>query len=320
MTDELPSLDYDLLRGLLPIDNPPKVRLDDKVFATRVGRNEVWQIDSPDSPRLFAKIWRDPVAFERELFGLRAARVIAENGNAFMAAEIAFVDGDAGLIVTREMPGEPLSNWIKRAYRIDKNPLRWNINRVRAARNGLKALLAWLDEFHCLDIPDQTPLHDHSTAGILKRIKAKLKSTNIGDPLPKSLDVADTIVGARIIGEQTLLFGDVTLDNFFFDGRRLGAIDFEDIGCGSAVRDYEVLRDSLAQAFRNIYYASDIQLVSSIPGLDSGDLDVVRLEIHILRFEHLCKNRSWHTAYRRLRETHFICDTIAKLDRRQQVG
>jgi hypothetical protein len=145
-------------------------------------------------------------------------------------------------------------------------------------------------------------LYDHSFAGITRRINQKLDQAHCGTKFGQMLGINRRLEIPKSSAKHCLLFGDVSMGNFFFDGNRIGAIDFEDVGFGPQIRDYEVLRYWLNRTFANFYYRTDHQLLKTIPRTIGVEAGVIRFDLHLLAYEQLVHSRSLKSAIDRVKQ------------------
>lgn len=259
------------------------------IVAERCGRNDVWRLIDTVSKRYYAKVWDDEDEFRRELVGLQLANELADGRSGFTSAEIVYVSEADLLFVTAELPGDPVIDLFRNAYRIDKNPLRRK-RPIATFRAALQAVLSWLSAFHELSSPSVTPIYDHSDSSIRERINTKLNTVFRGQTFGARLGIQSIPCGFAPQDDMGLVFGDVTLGNFFFDGERIGAVDFEDIGYGAPRRDFVGLRLELNWPFEKLHYWVDreVQFLLAEKALDASPL--WEIEMRLLRFENLLKS------------------------------
>ncbi len=310
------SLDSTALAPLLDSAKETSLHLPGNIHAARCGRNEVWRLTFEGStPALYAKVWRTQAEFEIEKFGLMQAERLAAKDERFLAARCVFEDAKLGILVTEEIPGTPLATIVRDAYRLDKNPLA-SAERRETAHRALGLLLNWLDAFHNLPVPETGRVgYDHSVAGMAQRINAKLAQRYAGRSYAERLGLAEPIEAPSSAAPACLLFGDVSLANFYFDGSRIGAIDFEDIGVGPAARDLEVLRDQFRVAFTNLHYRGDPALLDSVPPPLGVESLIAELELRLLRFEQLTHQGGLVARARAARERRRLADLYSRLKR-----
>lgn len=279
-------LDAAALAQLAGASGAAPLRLASGLLAVRCGRNEVWRIETHGHGTIFAKVHRSPEGFERERYGLELACAMAAADDRFGAAHCLQADRSPGILVTAELPGIPVSKLIRDAYRIDRNPLRTAAPR-RLARRAIEAVLSWMEAFHRQPTDGVPLLHDHSHAGIAERVNRKLRQRLGHTTFAQAVAIPTLVLpqAPEVLAPPALQFGDPSLENFRFDGRRIGAVDFEDIGIGIRDRDYVILRNRLTRALALPYYLDDPTLVATIPVPSTLDETVVQIELELLRYE-----------------------------------
>lgn len=249
----------------------------------RVGRNPVWRVSANDDV-FYCKICPSVAELRREASGYRLAEAIAREDDRFVAASVLSTDEEQRLLLTRPVPGTPVVDWLKAAYRIDKNPLKRR-SRLDAIADVLDLVCEWLRRLH--ECPPELcqELCDHNMGAIGDRINRVVNRMHNGATIAELLEFAD-LPPLTDIADAGLTFGDCTLGNFFTDGARLGAIDFEDIGVGSPRRDFSNLRDGIGEALDNPYYYADAKLLDAIYVSNGSMIDIaIQLERKILRYE-----------------------------------
>lgn len=225
--------------------------------AQSIGRNNVWKLDSPEHAVFFAKFpARDTL--DREIVGLNLAIDLAGRDARFMAAPIETIDEDIPCIVTRAIGGTSLAELFKYAYRWDKNPLRRAAPIARVHR-ALSLALDWIAAWQQQQLEHLPLFEDHSPRGMYARIVVSWDA-DLGIP-----PVEFGFLQDKSDDYQTLLFGDASLGNFFYDDHRIGAIDFENIGFGNPHYDLLILRHWIHQAFGQWGYSCEPSLVTQIP-------------------------------------------------------
>lgn len=168
------------------------------------------------------------------------------------------MDRDRRAIVTRALPGTDVDTLLRRALRIDKNPLRRRPPREQLTA-ALKAIVRWLSRFHAAGPEKEGTLYDHTPAAVRIRIEDKLKRAIEQELLAVDEAALDALREVKMPVEADrirLLCGDATLGNFFWDGDRIGRIDFEDLGFGLPARDFFELGHCLDRASANRWYWS----------------------------------------------------------------
>gem|GEM_PF-3705295 len=91
---------------------------------TSVGRNDVWRIVRLNKNRetFYLKRYTEKASFERELFGHHIAHEIAKHSNRYVTASILETISKANALLTSEITGNCFDSFVRKAYRIDKNP------------------------------------------------------------------------------------------------------------------------------------------------------------------------------------------------------
>ena len=235
----------------------PETRLRDGSTACRVGRNPVWRLTTSDGQHYFVKLCRDGDDFARQVFGLRIAGAMAAADARFMAADVVEADPGRRLLVTRPIGGVMVRTLFARGFRRDRNPLGRGAARAEG-RAALALVRAWLDALHAWAPDPDVPLYDHSRDAVWQRTARKLDALSAIDPgLSAYAGFARQWRLEAVAGDETLVFGDAILANFFVHDGRVGAVDFEDIGHGSAARDLTMLHDEVVAAFSQVHYRSD---------------------------------------------------------------
>jgi aminoglycoside phosphotransferase len=280
-----------VIEPLLSSGGETRTLLQEDMIAERCGRNEVWRIDAGHLGVYFAKRCSDHSDFQRQLFGLRVGMRLADENEGYLAAPVVYEDPETHVLVTKKIAGEQVSDVLKMAYRMDKNPWRQR-DRWQTPRRAITSIVGWLSSLHQMEFDASLPLHDHTAGGIARRINDKLELEFDGKTYAEHLGLKERVCSQAVEGTAFLIFGDVSLSNFFFDGARIGAIDFEDLGVGSTSRDHAALRRRLEEAFRQPHYHSDPELLDLIPKGGSPTEVLFDLEIHLLRFESSIKSQS----------------------------
>ena len=266
--------------------------------AVRVGRNDVWKLACHEAEHecLFAKFWASPADYDREVIGLRLAGEMAQEDATFMAADLVLADKARGVVVTRQIPGRSFAEVVKAAYRIDRNPFRRQ-EAIAAATEALTRILRWLQTLHQRCVSPAESLRDHSLGNICGHIEKKLElfsSRNSPIP-PKLLEAAKSLyvsLDATIDSGQptALMFGDVSFGNFFVDGMRVGAIDFEDLGYGVMGQDEFTLDWWMAEASRRWKYwqCRELRNLVDISGVHGRRASLYMLKYALDRFPAPC--------------------------------
>ncbi len=229
--------------------------------AIRVGRNKVWRVRAASWPSsIFLKLWFEPQEMARELEGLRLAREIAtEAPQLFVAPQVVYVEKDQGILTLAEMPGRPVSDLVRLAYRRDFM-LRRTLADVQRAAQAISGVFRWLDAFHARKVDENAPVYDHSVRKIRLRSCRKVEqllTQRVSPSLQRARRGLLQMEGAGDRNSPRLIFGDCTLGNFFFDGERSGAIDYEDIGLGDPARDELFLCNEFDQLRKNWAYGAE---------------------------------------------------------------
>lgn len=248
--------------------------------STRCGRNIVWRLDFSNERTRYLKISHDINTFKRELFGHKLAEQIASHDNRFTYAPVIYSDRNLKAFITEQICGSPLTNIFRSAYRIDKCFFAKN-SQDESFRTAFELLLEWLTLLRGCNLGDQSIHRDHSLFEIKQRIKNRLARTIKTKPLRDYIDF-DVEKYLRVEMEEStssLQFGDLTLGNFFFDGEKIGAIDFEDLGSGYRNRDFTQLEMELDRPISSLMYRSDENLQQLMGSLVPEWNPVVELEL-----------------------------------------
>ena len=263
-----------------------QTRLADGTIADRVGRNLVWHLTAVDGRRAFVKLCHDDADFARQVFGMRVAGRMAAADSRFIAAEILTVDEGSRLLVTRPIGGTEVSALFANGFRRDRNPLGRSPARD-SSREALRIVAAWLAAFHAQPVDAAVPLYDHSRAAVWQRVTRKL------DALSPTIPSLAAHVGFssrwRFVAPpaaEGLVFGDATMVNFFVDGGRVGAVDFEDVGRGAVARDWTTLQEEVARAFGHLRYRADREALAQVSFQPDVTRELVLLELVVNRLEH----------------------------------
>jgi len=289
----------------------------DSSTAVRVGRNDVWRIQQKrgDSPTYYAKYWNSKDYFQRELLGLRLMQNLAAQNDWIMAAEVEYISEPEGLIVTKQLSGCSFRHILESAFRVDKI-----LSFGRAGENKaavcLHTILDLLDLLHDQHVNNPLLLEDHGIDATMRRINRNLSRVHsipdlssqvyIGQ-LPKAIQICDQVDDLA----KHLLFGDPSPDNIFFDGNRIGLIDFEDLGTGPSFRDSLLLHYHLELTSNRLQYDNISQLLSIIKY--SHCLPIYRLIYmldftlsHLLLLKNLASARNtWRKVINRLEISRF---------------
>lgn len=276
-----PSVSRERLSTLL--DSAGRTAEPGSLDMLRVGRNPVWRV-SAAGEMFYCKICPSVAELRREASGYRLAELMAKEDDRFIAADVVAVDEEQRLLVTKQVPGSPVVEWLKAGYRIDKNPLKKRGPR-NVASDALGLVCDWLRALQARSPEDCQELCDHNVRSIGERINLVLNRPYHGVTCGELLNLAD-LPTLSDVQDVTLIFGDCTLGNFYSDGERIGAIDFEDVGIGPTVRDFSNLRDGIEDALENLYYFTDAKLLDALYEPTESYIDVlIRLERRILRYE-----------------------------------
>lgn len=232
--------------------------------AQLIGRNWVWRIcrEGKNGGVLFAKICRDHSTFRRELAGLALSHRISQASQDFVSSELVFLDESNLLLITQAIHGRSLADFLTSAFRIDRNPFarRRPIESFEACAHQA---LRWLDALSGQAIPEIQVLRDHSIPTLVTRILDKLdwilesRPNDLSDVCQKASEM--TRVASSLLAAQSrvaVVLGDASPSHFIFDGRRVGVIDFEDLGLGDPARDRFALQGHFARLEGNIFYRS----------------------------------------------------------------
>ena len=101
--------------------------------------------------------------------------------------------------------------------------------------------------------------------------------------------------------------------NFFIDGSRVGAVDFEDLGRGAMARDGATLRDDVERAFGLIHYRSDRAALAQVSFPPDITRDVVLLELAVNRIEEAATVEGLAAAYGRRRYRARVMELVGAL-------
>lgn len=246
------------------------LRLKTVFSAKRVGRNEVWKLDSSTGDTVaYLKFATDPRWYSRELHGYGVASQMSQDSEGLISANVLFACRARQCFATSPIDGTPVSELFKSAYRFDKNPLRRNA-KTMVARNAISGIVEWLHQLHQQSVLAEGDLYDHRPSNVTLRVQRLLRTQPVQHDCRKLDDIvgvnADDIPFLPDEGNSgKIIFGDVTLGNFFWCGNRIGAIDFEDIGIGDADRDFITLRSEILRPMKRFYYFNDPVLQKAIP-------------------------------------------------------
>lgn len=242
--------------------------------AEPVGRNRVWKISSADrgSEMFYVKIVRERSWYDREVRGLKIAGVLAERHDWITAPPLLYQDAERLAIVIGAIPGESGTSLIRRAYRMDKNPLRRR-KAITPFLDGVRHAVEWLRLLHAHEYEEFEGLVDHRASSVAQRVVRKLeravRATSLSIDSGK-IDRLGSLGSAYPRGPASLICGDASLGNFFWDGERIGRIDFEDLGVGPAGRDFNTIRLYVSRITDLPWYWSDDEVESIVPDGEEG--------------------------------------------------
>ena len=229
---------------------------------TRVGRNDVWQLEVKNNTleTYFAKFWSSTPEFRRELWGLILMQKLATQTTWIMAVEIVFIDEDVGLVVTKGLKGYTFTELLQSAFRHDKG---W-VNRKKKKANVNRCTHQILDLIKLLqdqEVFETHILQDHSPLGAIDRINRSLKRFQANPTLNETGEISflpfALQLGPGEMGKSNrLVHGDLSPGNIFFYNGKIGVIDFEDMGIGSPFREIVWLKHCLSTLVRNPLYAN----------------------------------------------------------------
>lgn len=237
--------------------------------AERVGRNRVWRVSSETAavPRCYVKAVSEREWYERELAGLKVARDLEAYHDWAMAPEVVFTDPTQLALITTALPGRSGNALLRDAYRRDKNVFA-NQAPIQRFREALRHIISWLQEFHGGMVDRPHVCIDHRSSSVHERVVSKVDRAiseanfRIDDSVTRGLDALSL---EKEESEGSLLCGDVSLSNFYWDGARVGRIDFEDIGIGSPSRDFGILRLHIERITGLPWYRQDSELEKILP-------------------------------------------------------
>ncbi len=284
----LAAISHRLLEVPLDVQS---VTLPDDMVAERCGRNTVWRLIFTDGRKWFMKFCDDLTTFQRETQGLRWAEELASQDDRFMSASIVYSDKKEKVFATEGLPGLTLLDLCKSTFRIDRNPFGKETLKANT-RLAVQRLCDWLGQLHRIQLSDTSCLYDHSVSAVSKRVQRKLKKNVNGYSISDLVGIS-SVEPSNLLGtSNALIFGDVTLGNFFFDGEKIGAIDFEDLGVGPPSRDFKTLELEFQRPFRTITYRSDRYLLQQLSHLSSSAHPIFEFELKLLRLEQLVQSSS----------------------------
>lgn len=246
----------------------------------RVGRNPVWRIRR-GKQELFVKIMHDSRYYRRERHGLEVSQQLAKNHDWMAAPELVHTDETQGALITTSLPGTGVRRVLQAAFRIDRNPLR-RADRMDYALRGFAYVLRWLTQLHQAPVTCRDLLFDHSNLRVRDRVLEKLRRGIEYGVLSVSEDILTRLAELEMAAPQQperLLCGDATIGNFLWDGRRIGRVDFEDLGFGAPDRDYSEIRQGLELLVRKPWYWSVDRAMALLPRSNRPEEDTLyRLE------------------------------------------
>lgn len=248
---------------------------DPTVTVERVGRNRVWRVE-PEDPRqedYYVKIADEEAWFRREVLGLEIARYLANRHEWIMAPEVHYTDAKIRAIVLGPIRGVSGTEMIRDAFRLDRNPLHRQ-EPIQRFGHALRAMVKWIGALHESPLPDRLdPLVDHrfpSVRGrVLDKLRRALRATSL-DASTERLLAVEHLPSPEGSDAGRLICGDATLGNFYWDGQRVGRIDFEDLGVGTVGRDFNTMRLWIKRVTEIPWYRSRDVPVTEIPGVDEN--------------------------------------------------
>jgi hypothetical protein len=232
----------------------------------RVGRNPVWRVRY-QGQEYFVKIMRDPRYSRREYHGLEVSRQLASKHEWIAAPELVYTDETRGALITTALPGRGVGSLLRAGFRKDRNPLR-RAAPMEHALQGFSHVLRWLTQLHQMPVTCRDLLFDHSSARVRDRVAGKLRRGIEHGVLAVEEEVLARFTGMTLDAPQQperLLCGDATLGNFIWDGRRIGRVDFEDMGFGAPDRDHSEIRQGLEVVARKPWYWSVDRIMALLP-------------------------------------------------------
>lgn len=246
----------------------------------RVGRNPVWRIRR-EKQELFVKIMRDSRYYRRERHGLEVSRQLAKDHEWMVAPELVYADETQGALITTALPGTGFGRLLRAGFRMDRNPLRRAALMEHALR-GLSHAIRWLAQLHQVPVTCRKLLFDHSISRVRDRVVGKLRRGIEHGVLSVSEEVLARLAALQLdkpTQPERLLCGDATLGNFLWDGRRIGRVDFEDMGFGAPDRDYSEIKQGLEIVVRKRWYWSVDRAIALLPRSNRPQEDTLyRLE------------------------------------------
>lgn len=206
---------------------------------------------------------------------------LAKGDDRFMAAEVVAADSATHTIVTRPIGGVSLGRLLALAFRRERNPFDvWH--RRDGMRRNLEMVLTWLAAFQNARGIRPAALYDHSAAAAWARSCRRLASAAFSG-YPHLQAIPNEYALRADASDGLLVMGDATPGNFYVEGTRIGAVDFEDVGVGAAWRD-------LAQMSAAIRSTLSHPLCAADDTIDAW-LQVRRTSLHALTEFELLVNR-----------------------------
>lgn len=246
----------------------------------RVGRNRVWRAQAGPTT-VYVKITDDARYYRRESHGLRISQQLADQRDWIVAPELVHADPAEHALVLSSLPGVSVAELLKNALRVDRNPFRRR-EPLDRFMNALSHVVRWLRAVHQVAATDRSVLFDHTTTHMRDRIHSKLQRAiqhGLLNTDEKILEAFRQLEVSEPDPEPHLVCGDATLGNFFWDGSRIGRIDFEDLGFGAGARDFSEIRQGLEYVASKRWYWSTRAATAVLPPRDNRNEDVLyRLE------------------------------------------
>lgn len=277
----LPSVSsgYSKLIAFLQVNDPQRVA-HEGMSVLRVGRNRVWRVETPVRT-VFVKIMDTDPYHRRELHGLQLSQRLADQHDWIVAPQLLHSEAEQRALVTSSLPGTSVGRLLQLAFRADRNPLR-RTGPVDRFHTALSHVLRWLEHLHGTDSIDPSVLFDHTTLHMRERILSKLRRAVDSGLLDCEDEVLKQFEDIEVPSPETeahVICGDATLGNFFWDGERVGRIDFEDLGFGAPARDYSEIRQGLEYIAGKPWYRSTRRALELLPASGGGVQDTLyRLE------------------------------------------
>lgn len=237
--------------------------------AEPVGRNRVWRVVSPNgaSGEFYVKFARERAWYERELQGLEVAGALADRHDWAMAPTLLFADPEELAVVTSGIPGASGNDLIRRAYRIDRNPLRFR-DAMAGFREFVRRVVEWLRALHAHEFEWKEGFVGYQVASVRDRTVRKLERALEATSLsldPRQVERLASLDVPTASGTASLICGDASLGNFLWDRGRIGRIDFEDLGVGPPGRDFNTIRLYTRRVTGLPWYWSDDELDEILP-------------------------------------------------------